>query len=193
MAAMRNQSGGFGGPQLTEEQMQSALDQKSSGPLAAITAAVSLVGAELGVFIAAVAGAAVLHFLGTLLGGQQTFSQMLTATSWARLPLVFQEALRLVVFLPGGFDPNPSGLEGLVAGDPLQAAMAPSPLGPVLAQVSVWNLWKLALFVVAVRAVSQVSRGKAIAAIAVYLLLVVLLGEAGVLVGRFAAELAGGG
>jgi hypothetical protein len=124
--------------------------------------------------------AAVFHFLGTLLGGQQTFSQMLAVTAWCRVPLVFQYALRAVDGLLGHYDPNPNGLAGLVASDGLKAFARPSPLGPLLAQVSVWNLWMLVLFLIAVRIVCHVSARKALVAVAVYVALVILLGEVGV-------------
>jgi hypothetical protein len=121
--------------------------------------------------------AAAFHLVGTVLGGQQTFSQMLSSVSWARLPLVFQEGLRLVVWgLAGNYDASASGLSGLVQAD--------SFLHPVLAEVTIWNLWTLALLAVAVREVCRVDTRKAVAAVAVLLLLRVGVAEVAIGIGR---------
>ena len=180
----------FGG-----ESPEEILEQTTGGPMVAFGTVLGVVGAIVGTFVAAAVVAAVLHFLGTILGGQQTYSQMLSATSWARVPLVFQGSLRLAYAFTGGYDPNPSGLEGLVA--PASGSLAPSPLGPILAHLSIWNLWMLGLFVVAVHVVSHVSRRKALVAVGAYVLLTVLLGEVGVVVGGallgFSQTMGGGG
>jgi len=152
----------------------------TAGAGAMVGRVMALVGAVFAPVVAALAGAAVLHFLGTLLGGQQAFTQMLAVTAWGRVPLMFQYALRSVGGLLGLYDPNPDGLAGLVAGDPLKAFARPSPLAPLLAQVSVWNLWMLVLFLIAVRIVCHVSARKALVAVAVYVALAILLGEVGV-------------
>jgi hypothetical protein len=172
---------------VTAEQMTQA---SSSGR--GLGRVVSLVAAFIAPFVAAFVAAAVLHFLGTLLGGQQGYTQMLAATAWARLPLVFQAGVRLLYGFTGNYDPSANGLSGLVAPDPRQAFPLPSPLAPLLAPISIWNLWMLLLFVIAVRVVCQVSVRKALAVVAAYVVLVVVLGELGVVVGRVVNGFAAG-
>jgi hypothetical protein len=186
-------------PQAFGGQSSQNMEQMAgSGAAQAATAGTAVAGALFTPFVAVLLSAAVLHFLGTLLGGQQNYTQMLTVNAWARWPLVFQAGLRLVAWgLTGTFDPNPNGLSGLVAADPTRAFAAPSPWGPLLAQISIWNLWTLLLFAVAVRVVSHVSFAKAVLVVVVYVLLVILLGEVGVGLGRvtmgLAASFAGAG
>lgn len=159
-----------------DAEMAATLD-KNLAYMDTFTGIAAVVGSILSPFIALLVLTAVLHLVGTTLGGQQSFGQMLAVASWARLPLIFQEVLRLAYGLTGGFDQRPSGLSGLVAADHLA--------GPVLAEVSVWNLWTLALLAVAVGVVSRVSRRKAAVAVLIVVLLRVALGEVGVVVGRF--------
>ena len=165
----------------------------TAGPTRAIGRITGLAAALIGPFLIALVTAAVLHFLGTLLGGQQNYTQMLTVNAWSRIPLVLQSALRLVVWgVAGTYDPSPNGLAGLVAADASQAFTKPSPWGPVLAQISVWNLWTLALLFVAVRVVCHVSARKALVVMAIYVGLILVLGEAGVGFGRVVSGLAEG-
>jgi hypothetical protein len=83
----------------------------------------------------------------------------------------------------GGFDERISGLAGLVAEDHLA--------GPLLAEISVWNLWTLALVAVGVGVVSRVSNRKALGAILVVVALRVGLGEVGVALARAMANFGG--
>ncbi len=181
--------------QMEERGQTAAFGDRSAAEMAEFASTAgrvtSLIGAVLSPVIALLLVAAVLHFLGTVLGGQQTFTQMLSAISWARIPLILQAALRATYLVAGGhYDPYTSGLEGLVAPAAMQELATPSPWQPILAQLSVWNLWMLALFVIAVRVVSRVSLRKALMAVGAYLVLVLLLGEAGVGFGRFMAGFA---
>jgi len=164
-----------------------ALDAGSR--IATTAGAVGVVLAGLFVFLGAAVTAAVLHFLGTILGGQQTYTQMLTVVAWARWPLVIREILRIPAYLLGGWDPNPAGLSGLVAADPLAVDALPGFWQPVLGQVEVWTLWTLALTVIGVAAAARLSTRKAVVAVGAYLLLVLALGELGVALGRFGASM----
>lgn len=175
-------------PQAAEMAEQFTGQSGSGGTISMIGGAMALLGAAIGPLVGALAGAAVLHFLGTILGGQQTYSQMLSATAWARIPLIFQAGLRCLSGLAGGYDPYPNGLAGLVAPDPAQSFASPSVWGPVLAQISIWHLWALLLFVIAVRVVAHVSLRKALTAVIIYVVLIVLLGEVGVGLGKFGAR-----
>lgn len=139
-----------------------------------------IVGGLLGTLVAAVCVAAVFHLVGTILGGQQSFGQMFTATAWARLPLAFQSAARTLHHLAGGFDGAPEGLSGLVADATGAAAYA----GPFLAEISVWNLWTLFLLALATQAVAKVSGQKAAAAVLVFVGAKIALGLAGIGLGQ---------
>jgi hypothetical protein len=164
----------------------------SSGQFAAIGTAVALVGALIGVLVGVAVLAAVLHFLGTALGGQQTFTQMLTIVSWAHVPLIFREALRLIYHLLGRWDPSPAGLSGLVACRPSDAECVRSYVGPLLAQIDLWNVWYWFLLVLGVAVVAHISRRKAVIGVSVVVLLQVVLGLVGVFAGRALAGLGGG-
>jgi hypothetical protein len=153
----------------------------------------SLIGAVVAPIIAVLLIAAVLHFLGTMLGGQQNYTQMFTAINWARVPLIFQAGARTIYLLAGGhYDPYPSGLEGLVGPNQLLGETVPSFWQPPAAELAVWNFWMLALCVIAVREVSKVSLRKALIAVGAYVALLLLLGELGVVIGRFLADFAEG-
>ena len=75
---------------------------------------------------------------------------------------------------------HPIGLPALDAapGEPTSLA------APFLAPFDVWNLWTLALYVVAVRAVAQITARKALVAVAVFVGLQLALGLAGTLLGN---------
>ncbi len=169
-------------------------EMATSSSVRTVSRLTALAGSAAGPFVAALVIAALVHLLATLLGGQQTFGQMLVATSWARLPLVFQAALRSVVWgATGSFDPVPDGLAGLVASPSPQEMVRPSVWGPLLALVSIWNLWMLLLLLLAVVVVTRLSLRKGLAVVFVYLALLLALGEMGVMMGRFAMDLTVGG
>jgi hypothetical protein len=164
-------------PQLSELRPEQQAQMESAA--ANLSNVGAIVGAIFGPLLALLVVAALFHFTGTILGGQQTFGQMLAATSWARLPFVGQEVVRMVHGLLGGYDPMPEGLSGLVG-----SATEPSFAAPVLAEISIWNLWVLALLATATLEVSKLSRRKALAAVGVFVLLKIITQEAGVAIGR---------
>lgn len=158
----------------------------TSGAGQTVSRVTSLVGAVLAPLVAVLAISAVVHFMATLMGGQQTYHQLLTAMAWARWPLVFQAGLRAVVWgATGSFDPYPNGLEGLVAPAAVDSLAKPSVWQPLLAQVSIWNLWTLALMLVGVVVVARLSVRKAAVAVATYLAIVLILGEISVALSSF--------
>jgi hypothetical protein len=157
-------------------------EQTVNSVLSAVAAA-AVVQAALAPLLAAPVVAAILHLAGTVLGGQQSYGQMLVATSWARLPFLFQDALRVAYGAAGGYEERMDGLAGLVPGG--------HPAGPLLAELSVWNVWSLALLAISVAVVSQVSLRKAAAAVAGFVALKVGLGELSVAVSRFMSGLGG--
>lgn len=170
---------------MSEEQAAEfeATRDQTLGIMFRVTGVFTVVGAIVTPFLAVLIATAILHLGGTVLGGQQTYGQMLAAVSWARWPLVFQAALRMVYAFTGGYDMRMEGLSGLVASD--------SPLGPVLAEISLWNLWALALTVLAVAVVSKVKMGKALAVVVALVALRLVIGEAGVAVARMMSGFGG--
>jgi len=142
-----------------------------------------IIGALVGVPLGAAIGAAVLHFFGTVMGGQQSYTQVLTATSWARVPLILGGIVKIPWLVAGGFDPNLAGLAGL-APEPEGDATS-SYLTPLLSQVELWNLWYLVLLVVAVGAACRLSRTKAIISVAAFVGLKLAFGALGVFAGNF--------
>lgn len=161
------------------------------GALGVITTVLGSLGVVVAVIAGAIVVAGILHFAGTVMGGQQSFQQVFTVTAWARLPLVIGGMLQFGQALMGGFDPCPAGLAGLVCADPLDTEAKASFLQPLLAQIELWNLWYLLLLAIGVMAVSKVSRRKAAGAVGVVLGLVIAFGLAGVAVARWAGEFFG--
>lgn len=145
-----------------------------------------------GSFLVPLVAAGVLHFLSTVLGGQQSFAEMFATASWARLPLLLRSVLQLVVFGAGSYDPNPSGLAGLVAPTGVAPGAERSYLEPLLGQIELWNLWYLALLVVAVSVVARFPRRRAALVVAGFAGLGVGVGMAGIAVNNAVSGLLGG-
>lgn len=155
-----------------------------SGGMNLVQTLMGVVGIPLGILLGTLLTAAVLHFVGTVLGGQQAFGQVFTVAAWAKAPLILGGVVKLAGAAAGNFDISPAGLSGLVAQDPFGDQAGGSYLAPLLGQIELWNLWYLALLAVAVLAVSRVSKGKAIGAVALLVGMRVLAGAAGVAMGN---------
>lgn len=149
------------------------------------------VGIPVGILLGTLLVAAVLHFVGTVLGGQQGFGAVFAAAAWAKTPLVLGAVLKLGAAVAGNYDFSPEGLSGLVAPDPLAQKATQSYLAPLLAQVDLWKLWHLALLVVLMTVVARLSRGRALAAVGLLLLLRILSGVAGVAIANMVGGLGG--
>ena len=164
----------------------------SAGGFAAT--AIGVIGAVFGVVVGAFLVAAILHFVGTVFGGQQAFNAVLTTTSWARVPLILRAFVQLAWFGTHGadYDLNMAGLAGLVAQADEPTKAASSFLAPLLARIEVWNVWYLVLLVIAVRATSKVTRGRAILIVGVYLALAIGADLIGTALARALAGFGGG-
>lgn len=156
--------------------------------------AIGVIGAVFGAVVGTFLVAAILHFIGTVFGGQQAFNAVLTTTSWARIPLILRALVQLVWFGTHGaeYDLNIAGLAGLVANAEKPTEAASSYLAPLLARIEFWNVWYLVLLVIAVRATSKVTRGRAILIVGVYVALAVGAGLIGTALGRAMAGFGGG-
>jgi hypothetical protein len=167
-----------------DQSAEVTVGRMTSGSTGAVMTGIGVIGGVVGVVVGILVAAAVLHFVGTVLGGQQTYTQMLAVSSWAHAPFVLREILRTGAHLLGHWDPNPQGLAGLVACSPLAEDCHPSYLQPVLAQIEVWNVWYWVLLGVAVAVVCHVSWRKVVVALVVLVGLQVALGLVGVAAGR---------
>jgi hypothetical protein len=175
------------------ETQQRAMEFAGSGGIQMVTTVFGAIFAILGVIVGTAIIAALLHFVGTIFGGQQGFAQTFTVVSWARVPLIFSALMGLAQAFVGGYDPCPEGLAGLICPDQTLAGgdNTRSYIEPLLAQIEIWKLWSLALLVIGVRAVSRISRGKALAAVGVVLLLSILVGMGGVAASNAASGFGG--
>lgn len=162
-----------------------------AGSMNLVAAITGAIGIPLGILLGTLLVAGVLHFVGTVLGGQQGFGAVFTAAAWAKTPLILGAVLKLGAAAAGNFDYSPAGLSGLVAADPLAEKTSQSYLGPLLGQVELWNLWYLGLLVVLMMVVSKISRGRALAAVGLLLLLRVLSGVAGAALANMVGGLGG--
>jgi hypothetical protein len=149
------------------------------------------VGAALGVIIGSLLAAAVLHFAGTILGGQQGFMAVLATTAWARVPLILRSVVQILWFgtHPRDFDQKMAGLSGLLSTEAMGGES--SWFEPVLAQVEIWNLWYLFLLWLAVRAFAKVTKARALMILALFVGLRIALGLVGVGIGRAFAGFGG--
>lgn len=175
--------------EISEEQRAQVAEFSASGAMRAFAVVSALLGGLVGSLLGLLVVTALFHLLGTVMGGQQSFTQTLTVTAWAGLPLILGLVVKLVAALLGTVDPSPAGLSGLVV-DPVSGAS--SLLAPVLSQVELWHLWSLALYVLAVRAVARISLGKAVFAVAVLVGLQVASGMVGVFVSQAFRGMSGG-
>lgn len=178
-------------PGVSAEAMQAMPAADTMSMLSMVTGAI---GALFGVVVGTLLAAALLHFLGTVFGGQQAFNAVLTTTSWARVPLILRGLVQAIWFglRPGDVEPNVAGLSGLVASADAVGKAATSYWAPLLARIELWNLWYLVLLVIAVRATSKVTRSRALLIVGVYVLLGIGAGLIGTALGRAMAGFTGG-
>jgi uncharacterized membrane protein YhaH (DUF805 family) len=109
---------------------------------------------------------AVLHILGLLVGGQDSYAILLRTTAWASFPLILRALLQTIF---AGLTQQPivgSGLSGLVE---------PGMLAAILGQIDLFTLWYVILLGLAVAVSSRLSRNKALLVTAIYVILVLLL------------------
>jgi hypothetical protein len=109
---------------------------------------------------------AVLHILGLLVGGQDSYAILLRTTAWASFPLILRALLQTIF---AGLTQQPivgSGLSGLVE---------PGMLAAILGQIDLFTLWYVILLGLAVAVSSRLSRNKALVVTAIYVILVLLL------------------
>jgi hypothetical protein len=182
MARLSASSSGMSQAQMAQ------ITQSAGGTLQLVSVVGAFIGGLVATGLGLVIAAAIFHFLSTVMGGQQSYRQMFTVISWASLPLALGAAVRLVAVLAGNFDPNPAGLAGLVGG---AIGAPPGLMAPLLGQIELWNLWSLALSVLAIQAVAQITRRKALVIVVVLVALQIAIGLAGTLISRALMGLSG--
>jgi hypothetical protein len=127
--------------------------------------------------------AALLHIGSMALGGRQGFGVLYRVSAWAGLPLVLRDAVQAVYMQltheliqgPGlsglvasPAEPTSNGLSSLFAGTQLTAT------GIFLSKLDLYTIWYLILLALAVRAASNLSRGKALVVVGLYAFLALL-------------------
>jgi hypothetical protein len=127
--------------------------------------------------------AALLHIGSMALGGRQGFGVLYRVSAWAGLPLVLRDAVQAVYMqLTHELIQGP-GLSGLVASpaeptvnglSSLFAGTQPTATGIFLSKLDLYTIWYLILLALAVRAASNLSRGKALVVVGLYVFLALL-------------------
>ncbi len=109
---------------------------------------------------------AVLHILGLLVGGQDSYAILLRTTAWASFPLILRALLQTTYAAVTQQPIVGPGLSGLVE---------PGLLAAILGQIDLFSLWYVVLLGLAVAVSSRLSRNKALLVTVIYVILVLLL------------------
>lgn len=109
---------------------------------------------------------AVLHILGLLVGGQDSYAILLRTTAWASFPLILRALLQTIF---AGITQQP------IVGPGLSGLVEPGMLAAILGQIDLFTLWYVILLGLAVAVSSRLSRNKALLVTAIYVILVLLL------------------
>ena len=115
----------------------------------------------LGTVVAILLGAAILYFIGLVVGGEGEFGPTLAATLWAWIPFGLRPLVQAAVIAAQGRPIVNQGLAYLVSvGDPIKDAQ--NMLYGLLAQVDLFGLWHLVLVFAAALALQKAGRDKAL-------------------------------
>ncbi len=156
-------------------------------------------GSTVGLWVVWLVWSGALHLLGTMVGGNNSFGQMLHAVVWSWLPQSLRSLLQVAfVTLTGEVIKNP-GLSGLASSPELAAGEFVAPPGPgqlalqsFLAQIDLFQIWNFLLLVVVVIATARLSRRKAILiTLSVWILLTLIRMLPALLTGMVAGGLSG--
>ncbi len=156
----------FWTPEMQNNYMQA--QQATQGPV--FTYIIPLVGALAALWLGWLVLAGLLHLGSTLLGGRGSMQSALNIVAWASLPFAFRDILRIVFMLSAGHVIASPGLSGFAAGAGV--------LTQLLARTDVFLIWSAILLVIGFGVADGLSRSKALAAV-VIVMLIVLLAQAG--------------
>lgn len=156
----------------TPEQQQQFLDAMANarGPffMIVLPAMMALIGIWLSWFLLG----SILHLALTMSGSRSSSTASLNLTAWASLPFGIMYIVQAIYFLNANTLIRSPGLSGFVAAD---TRGIEAYFGSVLALVTLYLLWQVALLLVGVRGISGLARGKAWFATLVSVVLVLLL------------------
>jgi hypothetical protein len=156
----------FWTPEMQTNYMQA--QQATQGPV--FTYIIPLVGALVVLWLGWLVLAGLLHLGSTLLGGRGSMQSALNIVAWASLPFAIRDVLRIVFMLAAGHVIASPGLSGFAASAGFWAQ--------ILARTDVFLIWSAILLVIGFGAADGLSRSKALAAVLV-VMLIVLLAQAG--------------
>jgi hypothetical protein len=153
------------GMELPENAVQQAT-QMATNPL--FTVAFPSVLAVFGLIISWLAWSGALHLLGTILGGSNSFRQMLSMVVWSWLPYILRSLVQIISIVTTGKISEHPGLSFLVATDRSigEIIAAPPPTSQILlqsflGQVDLFLIWNLVLLVLGVMITARISGKKA--------------------------------
>lgn len=129
-----------------------------------------------GLWIGWVVVGGLLHLAFTMLGGRGSTGSAMTLVAWAWLPVGVRDLLRVVFMLVAQRAIQSPGLAGFT---PVGEGNGPLFLGALLGLVDLFLVWQVALMVIGARAAEKLSTGKALAAVLI-VVIVILLVQAGV-------------
>jgi hypothetical protein len=130
------------------------------------------VRAALGVIVGWLVIGWLLHLILTLFGGRGTSQQALNLAAWASLPLLLRYLVQIVAMLVTDQTIGTAGLGGFA---PAGEGVLPALGGALLGQIDLYILWQFVLLVLGAKIISQLSTVKALLAVGLTLLIVLLL------------------
>lgn len=151
-----------------QAQFQQAVSA-TSGPL--FTYVMPTILGALGVVIAWVVAAGLLHLLLTLMGGRRSSQQTLNVVAWASLPFLLRHVVRMGAMLSTDQVIAYPGLSGFV---PAETGTAAVYAGSLLALIDLYLVWHVALLVIGVRSGDNLSPAKAWTAVLFTVVLILL-------------------
>lgn len=140
-------------------------------------------GAVIGLLFGWVLWSGALHLIGSLVGGRNSFLNVLRTVIWAWVPYGLRSMLQTIyIGISGNLIENP-GLSGFVnSGPPPETPFAVTPpstgvlaLRAFLEQIDLFLFWHLALLVIGMMAVAKLPRRKALGVVLGIWALVILL------------------
>jgi hypothetical protein len=156
------------------------------------------VGSVIGLIVSWLLWSGALHLLGSMVGGRNTFGQMLHTVVWAWVPYGIRNIVQAIyIAVTGELIAHP-GLSGFVASEPPpEEAFFTTPntgqlvLQSLLGRIDIYLFWNLALLLIGVTIVSQLPRRKALGILLIVWAVFTLLGLAPALLSSVAAGMVG--
>jgi len=171
LGRVRQQAGAFGAESLppdfqyyTAEQQAQFMQALESTRSPTFLYLLPGVGAVAVVWIGWLITGGVLHLVSTILGGRSTSLAVLNIAGWSGLPFALRAALRAGFILLAGRAISGPGLAGFVASDSTGLLLFCRQL---LAAIDVYLIWHMVLLGLGLATLGGLTRGKALASVAV--------------------------